>query len=57
MFLRSYIAPPGTPDEQLAILRNAFDATMTDTAFLADAERARLAISPLPGAKVQEMVE
>jgi tripartite-type tricarboxylate transporter receptor subunit TctC len=56
VFLRSYIAPPGTPDAELAILRSAFDATMTDKAFLADADRARLAISPLPGAKVQEMV-
>ena len=56
VFLRSYIAPPGTPDAEIAILRNAFDATMADKAFLADADRARLAISPLPGAKVQEMV-
>ena len=57
IFQRSYIAPPGTPPEQIATLRAAFDATMTDPQFLADADSARIAITPLPGAKVQEIVQ
>jgi tripartite-type tricarboxylate transporter receptor subunit TctC len=57
VFQRSYIAPPGTPPEQVATLRAAFDATMADTAFLEDAEKLRIDISPLPGAKVQELVQ
>jgi hypothetical protein len=57
VFQRSYIAPPGTPAEQIATLRAAFDATMTDPQFLADAEAARIAIMPLSGAKVQEIVQ
>jgi tripartite-type tricarboxylate transporter receptor subunit TctC len=57
IFQRSYIAPPGTPPEQVATLRAAFDATMTDPQFLADADTARIAITPLPGAKVQEIVQ
>jgi tripartite-type tricarboxylate transporter receptor subunit TctC len=57
VFERSYIAPPGTPPELIAILRKAFDATMTDANFLADAQAARIAIEPLGGAKVQEVVE
>jgi tripartite-type tricarboxylate transporter receptor subunit TctC len=57
VFQRSYIAPPGTPAEQIATLRAAFDATMTDPQFLADADTVRIAISPLPGAKVQEIVQ
>jgi tripartite-type tricarboxylate transporter receptor subunit TctC len=57
VFQRSYIAPPGTPAEQINTLRAAFDATMTDPQFLADAETVRIAISPLPGAKVQEIVQ
>ena len=57
VFQRSYIAPPGTPAEQIATLRTAFDATMTDPQFLADAEAARIAIMPLSGAKVQEIVQ
>jgi len=57
VFQRSYIAPPGTPAAQIATLRTAFDATMTDPQFLADAEAARIAIMPLSGAKVQEIVQ
>ena len=56
IFHRSYIAPPGTSPEQLEILRKAFDATMADPQFLADAEKVRIDIEPLPGAKVQEVV-
>jgi tripartite-type tricarboxylate transporter receptor subunit TctC len=57
VFERSYIAPPGTPAELINVLRAAFDATMNDPKFLADAETARIAIAPLSGAKVQEIVQ
>jgi tripartite-type tricarboxylate transporter receptor subunit TctC len=57
IFQRSYVAPPGTPAEQIHTLRTAFDATMVDPQFLADAETARIAITPLSGAKVQELVQ
>jgi tripartite-type tricarboxylate transporter receptor subunit TctC len=56
VFQRSYIAPPGLPAEQLDALRSAFDATVRDREFLSDAETIRIDISPLPGAKVQELV-
>jgi tripartite-type tricarboxylate transporter receptor subunit TctC len=57
VFQRSYIAPPGIPDEPLRILRSAFDATMSDREFLEDAEKLRIEISPLRGSKVQELVQ
>jgi hypothetical protein len=57
VFQRSYIAPPGLPAEQLDTLRSAFDATIRDQDFLADAQTIRIDISPLPGAKVQELVQ
>jgi len=57
VFQRSYIAPPGLPAELLDTLRSAFDATMRDQDFLHDAETIRIDISPLPGAKVQELVQ
>jgi hypothetical protein len=57
IFHRSYIAPPGTSPQQLEILRKAFDATMADPQFLADAEKVRIDIEPLSGAKVQEVVK
>ena len=56
VFHRSYIAPPGTAPAQLAILRAAFDATMKDKQFLEDADKMRVDIDPLSGAKVQEVV-
>ena len=56
IFHRSYIAPPETPPAQLEILRTAFDRTVADPQFLADAEKMRIDIDPLPGAKVQEVV-
>ena len=56
VFHRSYIAPPETPPEQLEVLRKAFDATMADKEVLADAEKTRIDIEPLSGAKVQEVV-
>src|SRR5262245_17722599 len=49
VFQRSYIAPPGTPAEQLGILRKAFDDTMKDPQYLADADKLRIDVSPLPG--------
>ena len=56
VFQRSYIAPPGLAPEPLDALRSAFDATMVDRQFLADAEKIRIDIMPLPGGKVQELV-
>ena len=56
VFMRSFVAPPATPAEQIGILRTAFDATMADPAFLADAEKMKLSITPLSGAKVQDVV-
>jgi len=56
VFHRSYIAPPETPPAQLEVLRKAFDATVLDQRFLADAEKTSVDIEPLSGAKVQEVV-
>lgn len=56
VFQRSYIAPPEIPAEPLSILRTAFDATMKDKQYLADAEKMKIDIEPLPGAQVQEIV-
>jgi tripartite-type tricarboxylate transporter receptor subunit TctC len=56
VFHRSFIAPPGTAPAQLAILRKAFDDTMKDPQFLADAAKLRIDVAPLSGARVQEVV-
>ena len=56
-FQRPYFVAMGTPEAYLAILRKAFDATMQDEQFLADATKLRIDVSPLPGATVQDLVQ
>jgi len=56
VFQRSYILPPGTSAEAVDILRKAFNDTMSDAQFMADAEKMRISITPLPGAEVQEVI-
>ena len=56
VFQRSYIAPPGTPAPPIDILRKAFDDTMNDNAFRADAEKMKISITPLSGDKVQALI-
>jgi tripartite-type tricarboxylate transporter receptor subunit TctC len=48
--------PPGVPAERVEALRRAFDATMKDPAFLAEAEKLKLDIDPLTGEQVAELV-
>ena len=57
LFGRSYVVPPGTPAEVVAILRKAFAETMRDKDFLADADRARVSVTASSGEKLQEVVE
>jgi tripartite-type tricarboxylate transporter receptor subunit TctC len=56
MFQRPYLAAPGVPQAQVAILRSAFEATMRDQQFLADAQKTRIDINPLNGAALQDVV-
>ncbi len=53
---RPIVAPPGVPKERLTMLRKAFDATMKDPAFLQEAAKAQLDISPLNGAAIDDML-
>jgi tripartite-type tricarboxylate transporter receptor subunit TctC len=57
MFQRPYVAAPGTPPQQVAILRNAFMSAMRDPLFLADAEKSRIDVAPASGEKIQALVE
>jgi tripartite-type tricarboxylate transporter receptor subunit TctC len=44
---RPFLGPPGVPADRLAFLRRAFEATMKDAEFLAEAERLKLEVSPM----------
>ncbi len=54
---RSLTAPPGLSEHRIAELRSAFAATLKDPDFLADAENMQIALSPLPGAELQAMID
>jgi tripartite-type tricarboxylate transporter receptor subunit TctC len=55
-FYRPYVAPPRTPKQRVEILRQAFDATMRDGEFLADAKKANLEIEPITGQEMERLV-
>jgi tripartite-type tricarboxylate transporter receptor subunit TctC len=56
MMARPYVAPPGIPPERLKALRAAFDATMTDPDFLADARRQDLEVRPVSGGEADALI-
>jgi tripartite-type tricarboxylate transporter receptor subunit TctC len=53
---RPFVGPPGIPPDRLDALRQAFEATMKDPEFLAEADKLKMEINPLTGAQVEELV-
>lgn len=53
---RPFVAPPGIPAGREAVLRKAFDDTMKDPAFLADARKTMIDINPVSGPEVDAIV-
>ena len=53
---RHFAAPPGVPAGRATLLRRAFDATMQDAEFLADAKRMQADIAPTRGEDVADIV-
>jgi tripartite-type tricarboxylate transporter receptor subunit TctC len=53
---RPVAAPPGVPADRLEILRRAFDETMKDPAFLAEAEKLQLEIEPLSARAIDALL-
>ncbi len=54
---RPFIAPPGLAPATLKTLRDAFDATMKDPAFIAEAAKRKYAIDPEDGATLQALID
>jgi hypothetical protein len=52
-----YAAPPNVPADRLAAIRKAFDATMQDAAFLAEAAKTSSEIDPMTGQQLQALLE
>jgi tripartite-type tricarboxylate transporter receptor subunit TctC len=53
---RPYAAPPGIPADRATALTAAFDATMTDPEFLAEAKKVSLDVNPLSGRTVTDLL-
>jgi len=54
---RPFAAPPDVPADRVAALRAAFDATMKDKDFLAEADKLKLEVEPVSGAEVQKLID
>lgn len=54
---RPILTTPGVPADRVKLLRATFDAMAGDKTFLAEAAKAKLDVSPVPGEKLQAIVE
>jgi tripartite-type tricarboxylate transporter receptor subunit TctC len=53
---RPFVAPPALPAERTAALRAAFDATLKDADFLADAARQQMRVVPVSGPEIADIL-
>ena len=51
-----FIAPPDLPPERAQALRKAFDDTMTDPEFLAEAKQRLLEVNPMRGVDIGKLI-
>jgi len=51
-----YLAPPEVPAERIVTLRQAFAATLTDKAFLAETQKLNFEIEPISGEDIAQVV-
>jgi tripartite-type tricarboxylate transporter receptor subunit TctC len=54
---RPFVAPPGIPEDRKAALRAAFDATMRDPDFLAEAKRQDIDVNPVSSGEIDAMLK
>ncbi len=56
-FGRPIVFPPGVPADRVKIIRDAFNKTVSDPAFLAEAEKRRLDIDPATGEELDSLAK
>jgi len=54
---RPFALPPGVAQERVAELRKAFDATMADKDYLADAAKMKLEVKPVSGEQIEHLID
>lgn len=53
---RPFFLPPDVPPARVTALRRAFDATMKDPAFIAEAEKSKLEVDPMTGEELAQFI-
>lgn len=53
---RPYVGPPNVPTDRLHAVRRAFDATMKDPAYLAEAKGHKMDIDPMTGEEMETLI-
>jgi tripartite-type tricarboxylate transporter receptor subunit TctC len=54
---RPFVAPPGMPPDRLKMLREAFDATMKDPEFIAEADQRKFSLGPEDGEQLATLIK
>jgi tripartite-type tricarboxylate transporter receptor subunit TctC len=54
---RPFFLPPNVPAARVEALRRAFDATMKDADYIADADKLKIDLDPLTGEQVAQLIE
>jgi tripartite-type tricarboxylate transporter receptor subunit TctC len=54
---RAFAIPPGVPGERVKALRAAFDATITDKDFIAEAEKAKIEVRPATAKEIEPALQ
>jgi tripartite-type tricarboxylate transporter receptor subunit TctC len=54
---RPYLGPPDVPKDRLQALRRAFDATMKDPAYLAEATSQKMEVDPMTGEEMEKLIK
>jgi tripartite-type tricarboxylate transporter receptor subunit TctC len=57
MLGRPMMGTPGIPADRVKILRDAFNATVKDTEFLADIDKRQFDLDPVPGEELERIVK
>jgi len=54
---RPFVMPPDTPRDYVMTIRRAFDETMKDPAFLAEAEKSMFDVTPVSGEEMEQILK
>jgi tripartite-type tricarboxylate transporter receptor subunit TctC len=54
---RPFVAPPEVPADRISILRRAFDATMKDPVFVAEAKKQKFSVEPMTGEELASRIK